>query len=149
MRAHKICTVYVDSLWRRIVNIFLCESSDQILTDDRVQSPALVRSRHLLPHGSQEALGVEEPGHPEYLKLKSRRRSYIFSLYKCAFFYLWPSVIAPPPELSVSLQQFRVPEAKGGRLPADLGPLIGQPGVVHGVQCRSQVVTHHDRALDR
>ena len=57
----------VDTLWWRVVNVLLGEPGDQILTDDRVESPPLVTSGHFLSHGGQEALGVEEPSHPKHL----------------------------------------------------------------------------------
>ena len=57
----------VDSFWWRIVNVFFSKPSDQILTNDTVKCPAFVTPRHLLPHSCQEALGIEEPSHPEHL----------------------------------------------------------------------------------
>ncbi len=61
------------------------------LTNNAVQSPSFVSSGNFLPHGREEALGIEEPGHPEHL---------------------WSTVEAPPLELTVPLQQLGVPEAE-------------------------------------
>ena len=36
-----------------------------VVEDDEVEGPALVLARHLLPHRREEALRVEEAGHPE------------------------------------------------------------------------------------
>ena len=60
-------TVNVDTLWRRVVNVLHGKSGDQILTDDAVEGPAFVTPCHFLSHGRQEALRVEEAGHPEDL----------------------------------------------------------------------------------
>ena len=57
----------VDPLRRRVVNVLLGEARHQILADDGVEGPALVRAGHLLPHGRQEALRVEEASDPEHL----------------------------------------------------------------------------------
>ena len=57
----------VDPLRRRVVNVLLGEARHQILADDGVEGPALVRAGHLLSHGRQEALRVEEASHPEHL----------------------------------------------------------------------------------
>ena len=54
-------------LWWRVVNVLLGEARHQVLADDGVEGPSLVRPGHLLPHGGQEALWIEEPRHPEYL----------------------------------------------------------------------------------
>ena len=40
---------------------------DIIVEDNRIQCPALMCSCHFLPHCSQEALGVKEASHPEYV----------------------------------------------------------------------------------
>ena len=60
-------TVNVNPLWRRVVNVLLGEARYQVLADDGVEGPSFVRPGHLLPHGGQEALWVEETGHPENL----------------------------------------------------------------------------------
>ena len=60
-------TVNVNPLGRRVVNVLLGEARHQVLADDGVEGPPLVRPRHLLPHGGQEALRVEESRHPEHL----------------------------------------------------------------------------------
>ena len=57
----------VDPLRRRVVNVLLGEARHQILADDGVEGPALVRAGHLLSHGRQEALRVEEASDPEHL----------------------------------------------------------------------------------
>ena len=51
----------------------------------------LVMSRHL-SHGSQEALGVKEPSHPECIG---------------------PALEYPSPELLVPFEELRVPETNG------------------------------------
>ena len=63
--------------------------------------------------------------------------------------YLGPAVVAPPPELAVPLEQLGVPEAERRGLPRELGPLLREARVVHVVQRHAQLVTHHDRTLDR
>ena len=60
-------TVNVNPFWWRVVNVLLGEARYQVLADDGVEGPSLVRPGHLLPHGGQEALRVEETGHPEHL----------------------------------------------------------------------------------
>ena len=68
------------------MNILFGESRDQILTNDRIQGPALKRklqlanellinhdftfvtSSDLLSHGGQESLGIEESGDPKHLR---------------------------------------------------------------------------------
>ena len=49
------------------MNVLLGEARHQVLADDGVEGPALVRAGHLLSHGRQEALRVEEASHPEHL----------------------------------------------------------------------------------
>ncbi len=60
-------TMDVDSLGRWVVDVFFGESGDQVLANDAVQGPAFVTPSHLLAHGREEALRVEEPRDPEYL----------------------------------------------------------------------------------
>ena len=79
--------------------VLLCHSGDVVVHHDRVERPALVRPGHLLPHGRDEALGVEEAGHPEAVG---------------------PALEDPAAELGVSLQQLCVPEADRGRVPGHL-----------------------------
>ena len=70
---HSLLTVNVDALRRRVVDVLLGEARDEVLADDGVERPPLVRARHLLPHGRQEALRVEEPRHPEHLQERDAR----------------------------------------------------------------------------
>ena len=57
-------------------------------------------------------------------------------------------MITPPPELPVPLQQLGVPEAQRGGHPRDLGPLLGQPRIIHGVQGSPDLWAHDNGALD-
>ena len=79
--------------------IFLHHFSHFVVDDDAVEGPALVSSGHLLPHGRDEALRVEEAGHPEAVGSTLKH---------------------PATELSVSLQQLSVPKTNRGRVPRHL-----------------------------
>ena len=52
--------------WRWVYILFH-SPYDVIMQHDRVQSPAFVRTRDLLPHGGKKALGIKEACHPEYV----------------------------------------------------------------------------------
>ena len=106
-------SVYVDPLGRMLVDLVLAVPGDQVLGDHTVQGPALVGASHLLLHGREEALGIEEARHPEDLG---------------------SAPVTPGPELSVSLNKLSEPEAESGARPGDLGPLIWDLGVKHAVQ---------------
>ena len=58
-----------DALGGRLDDVLLAESGDGALQDHRVQRPAPVRPRHLLAHGRQKALRIEETRHPKLLRL--------------------------------------------------------------------------------
>ena len=72
--------------WR---NVFFHHLGDLIVKDDGVERPAFVRTRDLLPHGGEEARGVEEARHPERVGA---------------------AVEEPAGELLVTVQQVREPE---------------------------------------
>ena len=52
---------------QRLLELLLEPKLCSYLTNDAVQSPALVEPGDLLPHSSEEALGVEEASDPEHL----------------------------------------------------------------------------------
>ena len=70
------------------MNVLLGEARHQILADDGVEGPALVRAGHLLPHGRQEALRVEEASHPEHLMGKEESVNSRFHLSNLELVFL-------------------------------------------------------------
>ena len=89
--------VHAFSGWGR--HLLLDHLGDIVVQDHRVQSPPLVSSGDLLPHGSEEALRVEETSHPEHVGSPSED---------------------PSMELGIPLQKFSKPEPKSGGLPRHL-----------------------------
>ena len=89
----------------RVDDLLPHQLGDLVVEHDRVESPALVCTRQLLAHRRQEALRVEEARHPADLR---------------------PAVEQPPAQLSVPLQQVRVPEPERRRLPRYLHRQLGQ-----------------------
>ena len=89
--------VHTLSGWGR--HFLLDHLGDIVVQDYRVQSPPLVSSGDLLPHGGEEALWVEETSHPEHVGSPGED---------------------PSMELSIPLQQFSEPETKSGGLPRHL-----------------------------
>ena len=69
-----VLTVYVDAFGRRVVNVLFSETGDQVLTDDRVESPTLVASGYFLSHGGQKALRVKKPSHPKHLRIETSNK---------------------------------------------------------------------------
>ena len=61
----QVQAVDVHTLWRGRSHLVFGHLCDLIEHDDAVQCPALVRSGHLLSHGRNEALRVEEASHPK------------------------------------------------------------------------------------
>eukprot|EP01136_Pigoraptor_vietnamica_P000134 Opistho-1_new@25059 len=92
-----------------------------------VERPALVRARNLLAHRREEALGVEEPGHPEHVGA---------------------AVKEPAVELRVALNEVAEPKAERRRPPRHALPRGGHTRVVHRVEGVAQLVAHDDRARD-
>lgn len=120
-------TVHVDTFWRRATDVFLHESCHVIVEYHAVQGPALVGSGDLLPHGSQEALWIEEAGHPEDVR---------------------STLKTPGVELGIPLDQVSEPETKGRRLPRDLLPTLRHPGIIDVVEGIPEVLAHDDGAVD-
>ena len=90
---------HVDTLCWWSGDVVLVHARHIVVHHHRVQGPALVCPRHLLPHGRHKALWVEEARHPEAAG---------------------PAIKHPATELSVSLQQLSVPETDGGGVPGNL-----------------------------
>ena len=65
----KVEAVDVDALGRRLGDLLAAEARHGTVEDDRVEGPALVRPRHLLAHGRQKTLRIEETRHPKHLRL--------------------------------------------------------------------------------
>jgi len=89
----------IDTLRRCTGYIFLHHLSHFIVQHDGIQCPTLVGPGDLLPHGRQESLWVEEPGHPEDIGATLKQ---------------------PAVELGVAVKKVREPEAECGRLPGYL-----------------------------
>lgn len=59
-------TVHVTALfWRFLALLRRLQFGHFVVHGDHVEGPALVGTRHLLSHGGEEALRIEEAGHPE------------------------------------------------------------------------------------
>lgn len=89
-------TIHVHALRWGLRDVVLNVPRDVIVKHHSVQSPALVRTRHFLSHGSEESLWVEESCHPERVGA---------------------AVEAPGVELCVAFNQLREPETQRARVP--------------------------------
>mmetsp|Transcript_14719 Transcript_14719/g.22387 ORF Transcript_14719/g.22387 Transcript_14719/m.22387 type:complete len:562 (-) Transcript_14719:3076-4761(-) len=129
--------MHVDAVLRRRAHLLLVH----VLRDLRVvghvvQRPlvGLVLARHLLLHGREHALRVEEAREPVRVG---------------------PAALQPPAVLLVAGQQRGEPDAQPGQDPGELvaghgvDPEVGHAGVEHGVQRPLQFLGHHHLAVDR
>ena len=66
--AIEVEAVDIDTFSRSCCHVFLHHSCHVVVDNDTVQCPSLVCSSHLLPHGRDETLWVEETGHPERVR---------------------------------------------------------------------------------
>ena len=89
----QVQSIHIHSLWRWVGHIFPHHTGHVIVQQHRVECPALVSASHLLSHGCQEALRIEEASHPEHVR---------------------PGLEDPAGELAVPLQQFCEPESQCG-----------------------------------
>lgn len=78
-----------DAVFRRVLDVLLVASRSSVAEHYGVQGPSLVLTRHLLTHGSEEALWVEESCHPEDR---------------------WTAIAEPIAKLRVAVDQLREPK---------------------------------------
>jgi len=98
-----------------------------IVQYDFVQSPAVVHTRHFLPHCSQEPLRIEEAGDPETKR---------------------PLLEQPIGILHIPVQQLSEPEPDCESLPGRFDPKYRHLCIIEGIEGILKVLVHDDRSLD-
>ena len=103
---------------------------------------------HLLAHGRQESLRIEESGDPKHFGFALNTRRVLESCNGFNRLTWTTDLVAPAVELRVALQELGEPEAQRGRLPRYRLPHLGHPGVEHGVHGLAQIRRHDDGPFD-
>lgn len=132
----------IDTFGWRFIYVLFVVACYLILQYDGIQRPAFVRSGHFLQdkmktrslenffdaifvehmylsHGRQETLRIEKSRHPKYLMWRKRITMYFFLFRprESSTTHFRSIGLEPCPELSISFQQFGVPETECGRFP--------------------------------